>query len=295
MPDLRHRSPRRAARRRADQRHGRARARFRRCQQFDGRPSLGADRAGAVRARGNPRQHRARIHRRLCRRVRDRDPHRPWRQSASLRKGLAPDRDAGRVRRGRCLLSSDGSGPRENRAGAGDRRLARVGHQGQFRYDDQAAACRAYGAQRPVRRPARARGVYRQRRRARTQAGISARVQRRRQLRCRCDPRRLGAALRHRLSRNRHQNASVLRQHAPGSRCNAGAACRTRHRAGQGGAHRIRGRIRAASPIPTGPTRKPASTRNSACNTASHAPCSAAASFSSISRARRSATRRRGR
>ena len=51
MPDLRHRSPRRAARRRADQRHRRARARFRRCQQFDGRPSLGADRAGAVRAR----------------------------------------------------------------------------------------------------------------------------------------------------------------------------------------------------------------------------------------------------
>ena len=55
------------------------------------------------------RQHRARLHRRLCRRVRDRDPHRPRRQSASLRKGLAPDRDAGRVRRGRRLLSSDGS------------------------------------------------------------------------------------------------------------------------------------------------------------------------------------------
>ena len=77
--------------------------------------------------------------------------HRPRRQSASLRKGLAPDRDAGRVRRGRGLLPSDGSRPRENRAGAGDRRLARVRHQGQFRHDDQAAACRAYGAQRPVR------------------------------------------------------------------------------------------------------------------------------------------------
>src|SRR3954466_11305062 len=66
------------------------------------------------------------------------------------------------------------------------------------------------------------------------------------------------------------------------------ASCRTRWRASS------HGHIRAASPIPTGPTRKPASTRNSACNTASRAPCSAAASFSRISRARRSAIPRRG-
>ena len=125
MPDLRHRPPRRAARRRADQRHGGARARFRRCQQFDGRAPVGADRAGAVRARRNPRLHRARFHRRLCRRVRDRDPHRPRRQSAPLRKGLAPDRDVGRVRRRGRLLSPDRPRPREDGAGAGDRGLAR--------------------------------------------------------------------------------------------------------------------------------------------------------------------------
>ncbi len=151
MPDLRHRSPRRAARRRADQRHRGACARFRRCQQFDGRAPVGADRAGAVRTGRNPRLHRARLHRRLCRRVRDRDPHRPRRQPAPLRKGLAPDRDARRVRRGGRLLSPDRPRPRENGAGAGDRRLARIRDQGQFRHDDQAAACRAHRAQRPVR------------------------------------------------------------------------------------------------------------------------------------------------
>ena len=149
--------------------------------------------------------------------------------------------------------------------------------------------------ERAFRGNARARGVHRQRRRARTQAGLSARVQRRRQFRRGGDPRRLGAALRHRLPRCRHQATPVLRQHAPGGRCDAGAArpsttsCRTRWRAS------IRGPIRAVSPIPTGPTRNRVSTRSSACNTAWRAPCSTAASCSNISRARRSATRPRAR
>ena len=124
----------------------------------------------------------------------------PRRQLPPLRKGLAPDRDARRVRRGRRVLPSDGSRPRENRAGAGDRRLARVGHQGQFRHDDQAAACRAHArATACSRRCWRARGSPPTTPRSNTSRGFctcsTAPAISMRRRSC-----RLGSALRHRRS-----------------------------------------------------------------------------------------------
>ena len=60
VPGVRHRSARGTAGCGADQRHRVACARFRRLQRHAGRPSIGADPAGAVRARGDARGRRAR-------------------------------------------------------------------------------------------------------------------------------------------------------------------------------------------------------------------------------------------
>jgi len=79
----------------------------------------------------------------------------------------------------RGVLSSHGPRPEAHRAGARDRRLAGLRHQGQFRHNDKAAACRAHRAQWSFCRPARARGVHRQPGRARAQAGLPPGVQRR--------------------------------------------------------------------------------------------------------------------
>jgi len=59
-------------------------------------------------ARRDPRLHRARIYRRLCRWVRDRDEDRPRRPFPSLRERLAPDRDLGRLRGCGGVLPPDG-------------------------------------------------------------------------------------------------------------------------------------------------------------------------------------------
>src|SRR5881394_2697292 len=61
---------------RAGQRRDRPRARLRRRQSGDAGPSLGRDPAGFDRARRRAPELRARGHRRLCRRIRDRLPHR---------------------------------------------------------------------------------------------------------------------------------------------------------------------------------------------------------------------------
>ena len=74
------------------------------------------------------------------------------RQLLPVHQGLASDRDARRVRRGGGVRAAHGAGWRKNRDGARDRRVARLGHQGELRHDGEAAARRPLRAQRALRR-----------------------------------------------------------------------------------------------------------------------------------------------
>ena len=74
-----------------------------------------------------------------------------------LHQGLAPDRDARRLRRRRGLREAAEAARRQDRHRARHRRLARLGHQGQLRHDGEAAARRPLHPQRTVRGAARAR------------------------------------------------------------------------------------------------------------------------------------------
>ncbi len=82
----------------------------------------------------------------------------------------------------------------QDRHRAGDRRLARLRHQGQLRDDGEAAARRALQPQRPLRGAPRARRLHGEPGRVRAQAGLLQRVQRRRQLRRREDTARVGGS-----------------------------------------------------------------------------------------------------
>ena len=236
VPGVRHRSARGTAGCGADQRHRVACAGLRRLQQHAGRASVGADPAGAVRAGRDARGRWAGVRRRLCGGMGDRDAHRARHQLPSLREGLASDSDDRRVRRDGGVLPSAGSGAGCHRNGAGAGGVVRVGREGEFRHDDEAAACRALLAQRAAGRAAGGGRVHRQRRRAGAQAGVPARVQRRRQFRRGGDPARLGSAVGHRAARRGDQAVSVLRQHASGGRRDAVAGARAWADAGDGGA-----------------------------------------------------------
>ena len=143
-----------------------------------------------------------------------------------------------------------------------------VRHQSQFRHDGEAAARRPMRDERPVRRAAGARRLHRQRRGARAQAGLLRSLQRRRQLRRRENPAGVGEPARHRQARHRDQAVSVLRQHASGDRrddqCSRASTTSNPSRSNAS----TRGRIRAGSSTPTGPTRRARSTPSSACSTA---------------------------
>ena len=294
MPDFRHRPPRRAARRRADQRHRRACARFRRCQQFDGRPSVGADRAGAVRAGGSstapdassspPMSPGSRPRPASARGVNLHHYEKGWHPTATLGVfGAAAacchliGLDRAKTAQALAIAASLASGIKAN-FGTMTKPL-HVGHTARGGLFAAMLAREGFTANDARSNTSRA----------------FCRVQRRRQFRRGRNPRRLGTALRPRLSRDRHQAASVLRQHAPGGRCDAGAARRARNRPRQGGAHRF---VDASAPPrayrPAGPAIRPRREVQRAILPGARA-CSTAASCSNISRARRFATRPRGR
>ena len=249
---------RRPARCGADQRHRRARARLRRLQQHAGRPSVGADPAGAVRAgRDDARSQGATFiaayvagfetETRIARGVNFHHYEKGWHPTATL--GVF-----GAAAACSHLLGLDAG---RDGHGAGARRLARVGHQGQFRHHDEAAARRPHLPQRPVRGAAGGRRLHRQRGRLRAQAGLLPGVQRRRQLRCGGHARRLGRAARHRRSRA-SRSSSIPAAAARIPRIDAmlalvRRACARRRRWWSGSTP---GPIRAASPTPTGPIRK---------------------------------------
>ena len=180
VPDLRHRTARGSAGCGADQWHRLTRAGFRRLQRHTGRASICADPACTVRPRGNTHGRRPGVHRRLCRGLGDRDAHRPRRQFPSLREGLAPDGNARRVRFDRCVLPPAGTDAGGNGDGAGTGGIVRIRGQGELRHHDQAAACRTLLTQRNAGSAACRGRVHRQRGRAGAQAGLPARVQRRR-------------------------------------------------------------------------------------------------------------------
>ena len=117
----------------AGQRHGRARARFRRYQQHLRRPSLRGRHPRGHRARRGDRGLRPRRAARLHRGVRDRDVHRARRALPPLPKGLASHLDPGGFRSGRGVRETVGPRPRANRHCAGDRGLVRERDQGQLR------------------------------------------------------------------------------------------------------------------------------------------------------------------
>ena len=90
----------------------------------------------------------ARLSRRLCGGIRDRDAERPWGQFPSLREGLAPDRDARHLRRRRGGGAPDGTGCGPDQRGARARGVVRLGHQGELRHHGEAAARRPQRSQR---------------------------------------------------------------------------------------------------------------------------------------------------
>ena len=132
----------------------------------------------------------------------------PRRAFPSLREGLAPDGDAGRLRVDRRLRQAAGPGRSADGDRARHRRVAVVRREGEFRHHGEAAACRALLAAWPVRGAHGAEGLHGERRRLRAQAGFLRGVQRRGQLLAGEDLRDLGRSLRHRLPGHRGEAVS---------------------------------------------------------------------------------------
>ena len=213
---------------------------------------------------------RPRLHRRLCRRVRDRDADR-----AAACISIITKRAGTRPRRWACsapprpAATCWASTPAKTAQALAIAASLAAGIKANFGTMTKPLHVGHTARNGLFAAHAGARRLHRQCRRARTQAGLPDGVQRRRHFRRRGDLARLGQALRHRPARARRQAAPVLRQHPPGDRRDAGCCAREHeHRARQGRADRIPGRIRAASPTPTGPIRRAGSTPSSACNTA---------------------------
>ena len=240
------------------------------CNNTHRRPPVGADPAGAVRARRRHRRERPRLHRRLRRGLRDRVQDR---RSASTsittpRAGTRPRRSASSAAAAACAkllkLPEDKIATR-----ARDRGLARVRHQGQLRHHGEAAARRPLHAQRPVRGAARARRLHA---RTRARSSTSRASSMYSTARAITTPAKvlpdLGAAARHREARHRGQAVPVLRQHALRARRDARRSCASTSPPPTTSSAWTCGRTRAGSSTPTGPTRRATSTPSSACSTA---------------------------